>query len=141
MFKKGAVVKTLFKEKESIQILNILDLNINMEEYQIKSNYFKMSEENISQEFRLKNIDEIRYLWKIEKNELISKKHRMVCEVLNYTDHFLILAPAVTRCVSIFAFASLVDIPIEIMNSAVGLKHGAITLPIKKYNSTIHQRF
>ena len=62
MFKKGAVVKTLFKEKESIQILNILDLNINMEEYQIKSNYFKMSEENISQEFRLKNIDEIRYL-------------------------------------------------------------------------------
>ena len=65
----------------------------------------------------------------------------MVCEVLNYTDHFLILAPAVTRCVSIFAFASLVDIPIEIMNSAVGLKHGAITLPIKTYNSTIHQRF
>ena len=39
-----------------------------------------MSVENISQEFRLKNMDETRnYLIKeINKNELISKKHKKV---------------------------------------------------------------
>ena len=50
-------------------------------------NYFEnIAEENISQEFRLKNTDEtINYL--IEErdwNELISKKHKKVCTYLNY---------------------------------------------------------
>ena len=37
--------------------------------------------ENISQEFRLKNIDETRNYFpkEIEQNELMSKKHKMVC--------------------------------------------------------------
>ena len=42
-------------------------------------NYFKdMAEENICQEFRLKNIDETRYysIEEINWNELISKKHK-----------------------------------------------------------------
>ena len=36
-----------------------------------------MAEENISQEFRLKNIDETRnyFLKEIEQNKLMSKKH------------------------------------------------------------------
>ena len=44
-----------------------------------------MPEENINQDFRLKKIDEIRnYLIKeINQNELISKKHKKVCRVLN----------------------------------------------------------
>ena len=39
-----------------------------------------MVEENISQEFRLKNIDETRnyFLKEIEQNELTSKKHKKV---------------------------------------------------------------
>ena len=39
-----------------------------------------MVEENISQEFRLKNIDETRnyFLKKIEKNELMSRKHKVL---------------------------------------------------------------
>ena len=46
---------------------------------------------NISQEFTLKNMDETRiYLIKeINKNELISKKHKKVYRVLNYIEHFL----------------------------------------------------
>ena len=39
-----------------------------------------MKEENISQEFRLKNTDETRnyFLEEIEQSELISKKHKTV---------------------------------------------------------------
>ena len=46
-------------------------------------NYFKnMAEENISQEFRLKNIDETRnyLIEEINQNELTSKKHKKVLE-------------------------------------------------------------
>ena len=65
-------------------------------------NYFKiMTEENISQEFRLKNIDETRnYLIKeINLNKLISKKCKKVCTVLNYIEHFLILCSTITVCI------------------------------------------
>ena len=45
-----------------------------------------MAEENISQEFRLKNIDERgNYLIEeIKHNELMSRKHKKVCTTLNY---------------------------------------------------------
>ena len=44
-----------------------------------------MFEENISQEFRLKNVNETRnyFLEEIEQNQLMSKKHKKVCTTLN----------------------------------------------------------
>ena len=63
---------------------------------------------------------------------MISKKHQKVCRVLNYTDHFLILASVITGCVSISAFASLVGVAIGITISAIGLKICSITAGIKK---------
>ena len=50
-----------------------------------------MAEENISQEFRLKNIDEtINYfLKKIEQNELMSKKHKKLVQLLIKLNNFL----------------------------------------------------
>ena len=44
-----------------------------------------MSEENISQEFSLKNIDETRnyFLEEINQNELISKNYKKFCIVFN----------------------------------------------------------
>ena len=50
-----------------------------------------MVEENISEEFRLKNIDETRsYLIdEINRDELMSKKHKKVCTTLNYSEDFL----------------------------------------------------
>ena len=93
-----------------------------------------MATEILSQEFRLKNIDETRnyLIEEINRNQLISKKHKMVCTTLNYIEHFLILGSAVTGCVSISAFSSLVGIPIVITSSAVGLKICVITAAIKK---------
>ena len=52
----------------------------------------------------------------------MSKKNKKFCTTLNYIEHFLILASAVTGCISISAFASLVSIPVGITNSAIGLK-------------------
>ena len=81
-----------------------------------------MTEENIYQEFRLKYIAEKRnfLIEEINRNELMSKKHKKVCTTLNYIEHLLILAFTITGCVSISAFSSLVGIPIGITCSAIG---------------------
>ena len=96
-----------------------------------------MFEENTSQKFRLKNINETRnYLVEeINQNELKSKKHKKIYRVLNYTEHLLILISTVTGCTSISAFVSLVGILVGITRSAIGLKICVITAGIKKYKS------
>ena len=68
-----------------------------------------MGEENISQEFRLKNIDKTKnyFLEDIEQNELMSRKHKKVFTILNYTELFLVLASSITECISISAFSFL----------------------------------
>ena len=62
-----------------------------------------MVEENISQELRLKNIDETRnyLIEEINRNELMSKKHKNACTTLNYIERFLILGSTIAGCVSI----------------------------------------
>ena len=92
-----------------------------------------MVEQNVSQEFRLKNIDETRnyLIEEINRNELMSKKHKNVCTILNYIEHFLILASTITGCVSISDFASLVGIPIGTKSTAIGLNICAIIVVFK----------
>ena len=94
-----------------------------------------MSEENISQELKLKNMDETRnyLIEEINQNELMSKKHKKVYGVFNYIEHLLIWISIVTGCVSISVFASLVGIPIGITSSGIGWKICVITAGIKKY--------
>ena len=80
----------LFKEKQSFKILKIIGL---IEIF----NYFKnMVEENISQKFRLKKLDDTRYcfLEEMELNELMSKKYENACTTLNCSGLFLISASA-----------------------------------------------
>ena len=71
-----------------------------------------MSKENISQEFRLKNINETRnyFIKEINQNELMTKKYKKVCRILNYIEHLFLLTSTVSGCVSISVFASLLDI-------------------------------
>ena len=61
----------IFKERESIEILKILGLINNLQEYQMK-------EEKISQDFRLKNIDEVKnyFIKEIDRNDLMSRKNK-----------------------------------------------------------------
>ena len=97
----------------------------------------------MSQEFRLKNIDEVRnYLFEdIKQNELMSKKHKKVCTTLNYVDHLIILVFTITgfNSVSTFFFF-LLGIPIAITSSALGQKICVITAGIKNYESIIKKK-
>ena len=88
-----------------------------------------MTEKNISQKVKFKNIDETRdyLIEEMKQNELISKKHKKVCKVLNYVEHLVILVSTVTGSISISAFASLVGIPIGTASSAVEMEMRATT--------------
>ena len=101
-----------------------------------------MFEENITQEFRLKNIERTRnYLIKeINQNELMIKKYKKVYRVLNYIEHLLMLVSTVTGCVSISAFTSLVGIPVGITSYGIVLKVCIITAGIEKYKSIIKKK-
>ena len=52
----------------------------------------------------------------------MSKKHKKVSTTLNYVEHVLILAFAITGCISISAFVSLFGFPMGITSSAIGIK-------------------
>ena len=90
-----------------------------------------MCKEDLSHEFRLKNIDETRnyFVEEISQNEFISKKHKKICTTLNYIEHLLILASVVTFH---FYFASLIGAPVGFKNPAVGIKICAIIIRIWK---------
>ena len=85
--------------------------------------------------FRLRKIDETRnyLLEEIKHNDLMSEKYKKTCNYLNYVEHLLILVLTVTEYVSIYAFASLVCVPIRITSSA-------ITAGIKKYISQLKRK-
>ena len=61
-----------------------------------------MSQENVSQGLRLQKMEEARnyFIKKTDQNELMSKKHKIVSTTLNYIDHLLILASAISGCIS-----------------------------------------
>ena len=76
----------------------------------------------------------------INQNELMGKKHKNVCRVLNYFKHLPILISTLPGCVSISAFTLLVGIPVGITSSAMALQICAITTGIKKYKSIIMKK-
>ena len=69
----------------------------------------------------------------------MNEKHK-VWRALNYFEHFLIFIFAVSSCVFISAFDSLIGVPVGITSSAVGLKIFAITAGIKKYKSIMKKK-
>ena len=96
----------------------------------------------MSKEFGLKNIDETSncFLEEIQQNELMSREFKKVCTTLNHIEHFLILASAVTGCISISVFSSLLGISIRITSSAIGLKIWAMAAGIKNCKSIINKK-
>ena len=60
-------------------------------------------------------------------------KHKKVCTTLSYIEHFLILAFAVTGCISVSTFLYLFGNPIEITSSETELNVCEITVGIEKY--------
>ena len=113
----GHECKKIFKEEDSIEILSI-------------SKYIIMTEENISQEFRLKNINETKnyLIEEINQNELMSKENKTFYRVFNYIEHLLIL---ISTLLDAF-FPSLIGISIGITSSAIRLNIFVTTAGITK---------
>ena len=67
-----------------------------------------MIEENIRQKFRLRNKDETRnhLTEEINRNDLMSKKHKKICMAFNYIELLLILS-YLMRLLDVFQFLLL----------------------------------
>ena len=72
------------------------------------------------------------------QNELMSKKHKNVCRVLDYIDHSLIAISFIPWSIS--AFTSLARIIIGIASSTIELKICVITTANKNYKSIIKKK-
>ena len=70
----------------------------------------------------------------------MSKKHKNIWRVLNYIEHSLIAISAITGCVSISDFVSLIEIILGITSSTIGSKICVITTPIKNCKSIINKK-
>ena len=70
----------------------------------------------------------------------MSRRHKKVCTTQNYTEHCLILGSAVTGCISVSAFASLLGILIEVTVSTKGMNICTIAAGIKNYKSIIKKK-
>ena len=70
----------------------------------------------------------------------MSKKHKNIYRAFTYIENLLSLIYTVSRCISIFAFVSLIDIPIGITSSAIEWKICATAARIKKYKSIIKKK-
>ena len=91
--------------------------------------------QNISQEFRLKNIDETRnyFFEELHRIELMSK-------ILIYIENFRSLAYINTGYILISAFSCLICISIGITSSEIRLKICATTAGVKKYKSIMKKK-
>ena len=76
----------------------------------------------------------------MNQNELMSKKHKNICRGLNCIEHSLIAISAITGCVSISDFASLIRILLGITSSIIWLKICIITAAIKNCKSIIKKK-
>ena len=110
-----------FKVEKSINIFKNFVLIDNMYKYPVQ-------EENLSQEFKLKNIERTKnyLIIEIDQNVLVSNKDKRITMTLYYIEHFLILASVITGCLSISAFASSLGIPIEIRNRIKNLRNNEV---------------
>ena len=97
------------KKKNRLKYLKLLVLLLRLpKEYKIILKKH-LTEENIRQELKLKNIDKTRksFIKEIKQNGLLSKKHKEDCKISNYIEQISIVASAVTECVSIYPFLLL----------------------------------
>ena len=70
----------------------------------------------------------------------MSEKHKKTCGNLNYFENSLLFFYAITRYISISAFASLVGVSEGIASYAVRIKFCAITAGTKKYKPGIKKK-
>ena len=67
----------------------------------------------------------------------MSERQTKVCRALNYFEHFLFSISAISGCVSLSTFTSLIGFSVGIASSATGLAHSVINAGIKQRKSII----
>ena len=68
----------------------------------------------------------------MKHDDLMNKKNRGNCMILNYLKYFLVFISDGSNFVSVSPFASIIGVPVDISSSAVGLKTCAIPACTKK---------
>ena len=76
----------------------------------------------------------------MKKYFFIYNKNKKICRTINYTEHFLALIFAVTVCIFICDFASLVNVSKRTMSSTIELNICAIIARIKRYKLIIKKK-
>ena len=71
-------------------------------------------------------------------SRLKKKKQKKVFRILNYFEHFVNFVFAVSGCVLISPFASLLGVSVAIASSSAGWETFALTAGIKKCKSIIN---
>ena len=128
-------IKCMLAGKTLLNYTNLFTPNDYKKNDKIIYNYLKTNiVQKASLEFRLKKINETRnYLFdEIKHSDSMSRKYKRTYWYLNYVEHLLILVLTITGCISISAFASLVDIPVGITSSAAAINICAIIAGIKE---------
>ena len=97
-----------------------------------------MKEKTLSQEFKLKNIEEIKncFIKDIDHSTFMRQKHKKDCLIKNTLKITYASFYSYLMCFC-FCFRFLVGTPIRITSSAIGLKICAITASIRKYKLII----
>ena len=70
----------------------------------------------------------------------MSRKRKTVCASPNHVKDFLFLVSAITGCISISSFASLISGPIRVTDSTKGLKTCAVAAGTKRYKSIVKKK-
>ena len=98
------------------------------------------TKENVSLDFRLKNIDDARNYLLEEKKTWWFNKWKTVYRALNHFEHFVVFVSAVSGCVLISASSSLVGVYVSIANTVVQAEIFAVTAGIKKYKPIYQEK-
>ena len=87
--------------------------------------------EEASLEFRLRKIDETKKLSSRRIKQWFDEwKYSKTRKYLNHVEHLVIVALKINGCNSIFAFNSLIGVPVGITSSGIGISICAITAGI-----------
>ena len=76
----------------------------------------------------------------INRNELMSKKHKKVCKTLSYIKHDFILSSTIAGCISISGFSYFTGFLVRITSYVIGLLICAIAAGIRKCKSIIKKK-
>ena len=112
-----AFIKYLFAGKIFLDHTNLFSPNDYIKNDKLIYNYFK--NKYVKSRIKTEKIYETRNCLLKEKkyNGLMSKKYKKICKYLNCIEYLLVLASAITNCIPVSAFASLICVPVGIRSS------------------------